>query len=180
MFSLISLALLILNYSNLCNGATNCPLYGPVYPKSEEFPSSSSLQDAVQSLTSTFDDWDTNATIGGKNSYSVQVFSASSSTLLFEHHHTADNLASVKSAGVSEVDADTVYRIGSISKIFTIYTFLVEAGDKYLSHSITEFVPELAALVQSGSRSAITKVAWGDITVGELASHMAGIASDSN
>jgi len=77
------------------------------------------------------------------------------------------------------VDADTVYRIGSLTKIFTVYTFLAEAGDIHFNSPITNYVPELAALVQNNSANAINRVAWEDITVGELASHMAGIASDS-
>jgi CubicO group peptidase (beta-lactamase class C family) len=77
------------------------------------------------------------------------------------------------------VDADTVYRIGSLTKIFTVFTFLLEAGDVHFNSPVTNYVPELAALAKNTSGNAITRIAWEDITIGELASHMAGIASDS-
>jgi hypothetical protein len=59
-----------------------------------------------------------------------------------------------------------------------MYAFLLEAGYQYFSQPITNFVPELAALAASQSGNAITSVAWGDVTIGDLASHLAGIASD--
>jgi CubicO group peptidase (beta-lactamase class C family) len=77
------------------------------------------------------------------------------------------------------VEADTVYRVGSLAKIFTVYTLLVEAGDIRFNSPITDSVPELAALVNNRSANASKRVALEDITIGDLASHMAGIASDS-
>ena len=45
------------------------------------------------------------------------------------------------------MDGDTVYRIASISKLLTVYTLLLEIGDKYWGRAITDFIPELRALV---------------------------------
>lgn len=42
-----------------------------------------------------------------------------------------------------------------------------------------DYVPELAALAKNTSGNSITRIAWEDITIGELASHMTGIASDN-
>jgi CubicO group peptidase (beta-lactamase class C family) len=164
------------------HGATNCPLEGPIFPKPQNLSTSATIQAAIKDLTSVFKARDADNSTGGyTNSYSVQVFSTSDtgSTPLFEHYHTAPNLASFNSTGVPQVDADTVYRMGSLTKVFTVYTFLVEAGDIHFNSPITNYVPELAALVRSSSANPIKRVAWEDITVGELASHMAGIASDS-
>lgn len=77
------------------------------------------------------------------------------------------------------MDANTVFRIGSPTKVFSVYAFLIEAGDAYFNDPITKFVPELAALAANQTGNALTKVAWEDITIGELASHMAGISNDS-
>ena len=70
------------------------------------------------------------------------------------------------------MDADTVYRMGSLTKIFTVYTFLVEAGDIHFDSPITDYVPELAALVNNRSANVIKRVAWEDITIRDLASHI--------
>ena len=162
------------------HGATNCPLMGPIFPRPQNLSTSSTMQAAIQNLTAVLVARDTDNSTGAyNNSYSVQVFSASGSTPLFQHYHTAPSLASFNSTGVTQVDADTVYRIGSLTKVFTVYTFLLEAGDVHFNSPITDYVPELAALAKNTSGNAITRVAWEDITIGELASHMAGIASDS-
>jgi len=164
------------------HGATNCPLYGPIFPKPQNLSSSTTIQTAIQNLTAVFAARDADNSTGGfTNSYSVQVFSTSDTgtTPLFQHYHTAQNLASFNSTGVTQVDADSVYRIGSLTKIFTVYTFLAEAGDIHFNSPVTDYVPELAALVKNTSANAIKRVGWEDITIGELASHMAGIASDS-
>ncbi|KAH8793719.1 beta-lactamase/transpeptidase-like protein [Hyaloscypha sp. PMI_1271] len=68
----------------------------------------------------------------------------------------------------------------SLTKIFTVYTFLVEAGDIHFNSPITDYIPERAALVNNRSANVIKKVAWEDITIGDLASHMAGIAPDNS
>ena len=39
-----------------------------------------------------------------------------------------------------------MYRIASISKLLTVYTLLLEIGDKYWDRAITDFIPELRAL----------------------------------
>jgi CubicO group peptidase (beta-lactamase class C family) len=132
------------------------------------------VQATIQNLTSTFSEID--SYYGANNSHSIQVFTGSG--ILCEHYHTAPSLSSLNSSGVKQVDAHTVYRIGSLTKIFTMYAFLLEAGYQYFSHPITDFVPELAALASWQSGNAITNIAWGDVTIGDLASHLAGIASD--
>jgi CubicO group peptidase (beta-lactamase class C family) len=182
MFDFFRIVLVLACFLSPSHGATNCPLMGPIFPKPQNLSSSATIQAAIKDLTAVFAARDADNSTGGfTNSYSVQVFSANDigSTPLFQHYHTAQNLSSFNSTGVTQVDADTVFRIGSLTKIFTIYTFLVEAGDIHFNSPITDYVPELAALVRNSSANAIKRVAWEDITIGELASHMAGIASDS-
>jgi CubicO group peptidase (beta-lactamase class C family) len=179
MSSLVTLGLLALNLIPSTNKATNCPLFGPIYPVPSNVAANSGVQAALADLGTAFAALEKVPRVGEKSSYSIQVFSGSTSTPLFERYYTASNLANINSTGVRQVDADTVYRIGSISKIFTIYTFLIKAGDKYFSHPVTEFIPELAALDANRPENAITNVAWGDVTIGQLASHMAGISPDS-
>lgn len=67
--------------------------------------------------------------------------------------------------------------MGSISKLYTVFLFLSEVGDGYFHRPVTEFVWELADAdmmrVEGDGRTR-----WGDITLGALASQMAGIARD--
>jgi CubicO group peptidase (beta-lactamase class C family) len=125
-------------------------------------------------VTSAFESID--AQYGANNSFSIQVFT--SDEILYEHYHTAPTLPSLRQYGVSQVDENTVYRIGSITKIFTVYAFLLDAGQQYFGHPVTEFVPELAVQAENKAGNAITTTDWADVTIGDLASHLAGIASD--
>lgn len=72
---------------------------------------------------------------------------------------------------------DTVYRVGSISKLLLLYTFLVEAGHDYWHRPITDFIPELVEAAESCSAEAdpLTCPDWDEITLGALASHLAGL-----
>jgi len=64
-------------------------------------------------------------------SYSIDIFSTYESTLLFIDHFTAPTVVTAR-YGVKSVDSDIVFRIGSLTKLFTVYTFL-----------ITKYVPKL-------------------------------------
>lgn len=64
------------------------------------------------------------------------------------------------------MDANTAYRIGSITKVFTTLAFLAEAGDKHFNRPITEFIPELAAMRQS--KDQLRSVDWEDISIESL------------
>jgi CubicO group peptidase (beta-lactamase class C family) len=181
MFSKTTLRFLtFIPFLSLCNGATNCPLMGPTFPKPQYLSRSAVLQAAVQNLTTRFNQMDTDNSTGTySNSYSIQLFSTTTSIPLFQHSHTAQNLTNQNTTGVTKVDGNTVFRIGSPTKVFSIYAFLIAAGDIHFNEPVTKYVPELAVLAANQSGNALTKVAWSDITIGELASHMAGISNDS-
>ena len=64
---------------------------------------------------------------------------------LYDYRHTAPSLQQ-SSLGVKTVDANSVYRIGDLTKLFTVWTFPPEVGDKYWNDLVTKYVPELAML----------------------------------
>lgn len=53
---------------------------------------------------------------------------------------------------------------------------LAEDGDRILNDPVTKYLPELPG--GTGDQEAIEHVQWGDVTVGQLASHMSGISRD--
>lgn len=172
---------------SLALGAPNCPPLGPVFPKpsAQALLSSATFQAAITNLTSTFTARDADNNTGAySTSYSVEVWSASDApgSTLFSWHHTAPNLttASFNASGVRRVDGNTVYRLGSLTKIFTILTWLVQDGDARWMEPITKYVPELAAASAAGKAKSdpVDYVDWEDVTVGALASQMAGIVRD--
>jgi hypothetical protein len=175
-------ALTIISHVLLAGAGPGCPLIGPEFPPPQHLSTHPIFQQAIQNLTAVFSFIETSNTTGSSNySYSVQVFSTNPGLpLLFERYHTAPNLPSLNSTGVKEVGPDTVYRLGSLTKVFTVLAFLSEAGDVHFNEPITKFVPELAELNAKtmGVEDPLRNVDWDDVTIGSLAAQMSGIARD--
>lgn len=157
-----------------------CPLYGPIFPKPTKLLSDPAVQYAATLLDGIFPQYIDNANSSGSErfSYSVEVFSATEDLPLYEHHWTATNLPLLNSSGVTRVTGDSVYRIGSITKIFTILTFLATVGDGILNDPVSKHLPEIAELAAQSSGSAIWAPDWDSITVGSLATQTSGLIRD--
>jgi hypothetical protein len=162
--------------------APNCPLIGAEFPPPQRLSEHPTWKKAVENITAVFDYIDvSNITGVDRFSYSIQIFSTNPGPpILWERHRTAKDLPA-NTTGVKQVDGDTVYRLGSVSKVFTVLAFLAEVGDVQWNQPITKYVPELA---KQPSRTASTdfdevrETAWDDITLGALASQVSGIGRD--
>ncbi|KAI4591717.1 hypothetical protein KJ359_012637 [Pestalotiopsis sp. 9143b] len=160
----------------------NCPYLGPVFPKPTNLASSDTISQAVAGINSAFAGYTSDpANNPNQTSWSVQVFSTSDNdgSPVWENYHTAPNV-NTSAPWVSVVDGNTIYRLGSVTKIFTILTFLVEAGDKHWNAPITDYLPRLSELAKDNEDDfdPITDVDWSEVTLGGLASQMAGIIRD--
>ena len=167
---------------SLVTAAPNCPLIGPEFPPPQRLAEHPIWQRALANITAVFDFLDdTNVSGANRFSYSVQVFSTNpGAPIVWERHRTAKNLPP-DSGGVSTVDGDTVYRLGSVSKVLTVLTFLAEAGDIHWNQPITKFLPELARYAgRSTSKNFdnLRETAWDDVTIGALAAQVSGIERD--
>ena len=100
-------------------------------------------------------------------SFSVEI--TSTSQTLMEAYRTAKVLNDTR-PGDTRVDWDSLYRIASITKVFTTLGVLYqhEAGNLSLDDPITNYIPELAE-DDSGA------IPWSDITLRILASQLSGI-----
>jgi hypothetical protein len=159
-------------------------LLGPVFPPpdmlqpSESFFSatsqlSSQLETILASGSSPFGNFTPNA-----SSVSISIVGTSREGPLFNFHSTSSSLNS--SAGSTTiVTGDSIFRIGSISKLFTVYALLLNDGLAHWDSPITDFVPELREDVNShGNGSDVDHVKWEEVTLGSLASFMSGIGRD--
>jgi hypothetical protein len=165
-----------------------CPLLQRTVPVPTSLPQSALFQQTLKNITATLDQGIASQLLGvdfNTTTFSISIFSSvENSTLgnepfLWQYQHTAPSLASAAS-GTKSVDADSIYRIGSLTKVFTVLNLLVNGGAFYWEQPITTFVPELAAAAKSlnAEQSPIEYVAWDEITIGDLASHMSGIGRD--
>lgn len=156
----------------------NCPLDGPVFPKPTKLSTLPIIKEAVANLTQHFAAWNADYTATANFSYSVQVFSAHEQDPLFSSSYTSPKLATINHPGVTTIDENTVFRLGSLTKVFTVYNFLLNAGDEIWNSPITKYIPELAAIANRSSSDPIAYTAWDDVTIGALATQMAGIPRD--
>ena len=134
-----------------------CPPTGPVLPL-PVIPSnfkSGLLSAALEAAAKGSDSFNSTAT-----SFSFSVTSADSTFL--EYHHTAP---SRNATGVEHVDKDTVYRVASNTKMYMALASLLEFSN--LDDPIGVHIQELAS-----------EVAYKEVTLRLLASHLAGVPRD--
>lgn len=160
-----------------------CPLYGQNYPAPTGLATSKYVEAAAQSVlnqllkakneTTAYGPLDTTTT-----AFSVDFYSLEGEDTLFSYHYLPAQLLDQRTVGVEEVNSDTIYRVGSVSKLWTVYLYLLAAGDQTWNDPITNFIPELQEIAQTQESDPTSDVNWKSITIGALASHLAGIGRD--
>lgn len=165
--ALLRNTLLLLSTIGSIFAAGLCPIYGPVFPPAAKLSTSSTWLNASAQLRSTLEAAFVNGTtphgpVSPKDTYSIQVFSTNGT--IFEYYHKGSNLAA---SGIYGVDGDSVYRVGSVSKLYAVYLLLVVAGDRVFSDPMVRYIPELEGLAH-----------WNDVTVGALAGQVGGVVTD--
>jgi CubicO group peptidase (beta-lactamase class C family) len=100
-------------------------------------------------------------------SFSVEVTSSKES--LWSFHHTAHE-RNASRPDIPQVNGDTLYRIASITKTFTVLGVLYQhaAGSLSLDDTVNKYLTELGDKSDGG-------VPWKDITLRSLASQLSGI-----
>lgn len=158
-----------------------CPPLGPVLPAPKRPSQHPAVISAIEAITATLQ-----VQIGGFNysAVSIGVKSIHEDAPLLEVHHTPAHLNSER--GAELVNSSTVYRIGSISKVFAVLAALQLAEDGLLSmhDPVGRWIPELVGPDRDASGSdysehELDEVDWDGITVEAVAAHMAGIGADS-
>ncbi|KAI1365730.1 beta-lactamase/transpeptidase-like protein [Xylaria arbuscula] len=153
-----------------------CPLAGPGFLSPSHLSNSSALSETIAK----FELLSQNATLlGNDTAWAVALFSSKENKTLYEYYYLPPI-----DAGVSKVDCNSIFRIGSVTKVFTVWSFLMEVGDKEFQTPITKYIPELANLTcpkeinQQEVYNDIDCVKWDEVTLGQLASQAAGIPRD--
>ena len=178
----------ILHRAVLVMGTAPAALLGAGYPPPTDLTSNSSLVSAAWSnLTSTINSYiRKNQTLEGllpdldAYTFSIGTFSVHDPTAAqtLQYHHTGPDVAN-STTGVTKVNGDSVYRIASISKAFTVYLTLLEIGSGYWERPITDFVSDLAVFADHTRIDPLRVVDWKSVTLGTLAGHMAGIPHEA-
>ncbi|KAJ5837088.1 hypothetical protein N7447_003114 [Penicillium robsamsonii] len=91
-------------------------------------------------------------------------------------HHTAKEVAN-SPVGARKVDGNSIYKIASVSKLFTVLAGLIELKPRDWDRPITDIFPFLAEHVQNQHNKSrlVYDVQWDKITLKSLAGQMSGI-----
>lgn len=158
-----------------------CVLIGPDVPIPKAVSSTSAFKDGIVSMkkaiadaidsgVTSYGDMDASAT-----SFSLEIYSLHEEDPLFTYHYDAPGLAD-SADGVKKIDSDSIYRLGSISKLLTVYTFLATVGDVSFNQPITKYIPELAEYAaEHAGDDEIDFMDWDSVTIGSLTSQLSGM-----
>lgn len=179
-----SIPLFLLFHSAL--SFTPCPLLGPTYPPFKLDTRDPIIVDSLKNLTESFDELmrtgigvngpiTKNTTTFGMALFSANNGNAEDEPFFWQYHYTAPEYKKIIGRP-QNVTKESVYRIGGLTEVFTVWSLLLTVGDKIFNDPVTKYLPELANGLSTATSISHTK--WDEITVGQIASHMAGIARD--
>lgn len=151
-----------------------CPPLGPALPASQNLRNHAEIQSAVSQLTTWFSK---QATAFNDSAISLALASVYEEEPILNMHWTGSGL---NHSGSQHVDEHTVYRLGSISKLYTVLQVLLLEDQVKWTDSVTKYLPELKEIVppQPENQNPITTTPWDAITIGALASQLSGIARE--
>lgn len=167
---------------------TPCPLLGPSFPPFTLNSNDSVLSSSLENLRDKFDQLVTthtgeNGDISPNTSFSIALFSSNVGTAgdeptFWQYDFTSPALEE-SSPGSNNVSERSIYGIGGLTEVFTVWSLLIADGD-IMDDPVTKHLPELAN-ASSGSGNELNSmeyIQWDQITVGQLASHMSGLPRD--
>ena len=170
---LYSISLFLLFMYNLYTIAASgaCPPSGAVLPFLRHPSQNTRVRSASADLVDSFEH---QFTAYYTTFISIGVESIHDHGRLLDVHHTPSIFNVL---GTARADSDTVYRVGSISKVFTVLTVLLQHEKIGLDAPVTDYLPELLQLATSceDKSTDIKAIRWTEVTIGALASQLAGI-----
>lgn len=147
-----------------------CPPLGAVLPTAQD-PGSHPAVRAVLDAFAAAIEAETSGFRG--SAVSIGVKSALEDKPMLEFHHTPEGRDPL---GAQAVNGSTVYRLASVSKVFTVLAALQRDDLIRWEDPVTKFIPELAGDVPGGE---LDYTDWDDVTVEALATHLSGIGAES-
>ncbi|KAJ6131813.1 hypothetical protein N7471_007028 [Penicillium samsonianum] len=170
----------------VCLPAAFANLLGPSYPPPRDLSSShsrvaASWKNLTSQLNTVLDGNQAKKTSGVyalKNlTFSAGLFSTLDPKAKdLQFHHTASEVAN-SPVGVKKVDGNSIYKVASVSKLFTVLAGLIELKPRDWDRSLTDIFPFLAERVrkQHDKFRLVYDVQWDKVTLKSLAGQMGGI-----
>ncbi|ETN43684.1 uncharacterized protein HMPREF1541_02843 [Cyphellophora europaea CBS 101466] len=167
------LTTLSLTLANTFQPTSECPLLGPSFSSDFDLTKTDAFSEAVAAFPEVIEAlFETGSANASTSSFVIDVYSAVTNTSIYSYSHEATAPA-LNESFPSELNDETIFRIGSVSKLYTVYAILAHAGSlEVFNHPITQYLPELAG---NAGKDPLNRIVWEDVTVGALASHQAGV-----
>jgi hypothetical protein len=150
---------------------TPCPLLGPRFPIQKSTIGSAIVKGGIRNLTDLLDiyiatgDEKFGPITPKTTSFSITLFSIEDSNSIdpffYEYHHS--------SQVNSSIDVHTVYSVGDLTTLFTVWLFLIEAEEAYWSDLVTKWISELGLSHQTNVTNPDN---WAAVTLGDRAVHL--------
>ena len=170
----------------LCITGTLADFLGPAYPAPIDLTSDKSLIPASwKNFTSIFDAYlkgnqsTASEPLSGveKVTFSVGLFSIHDpAAAKLQYHYTSPEIANA-TQGTTQADGDSIYRMASVSKLFTVFAGLLELTNEDWDRPLTDVTPGLANFARgaAGEDDPVYKIQWDKITRWALAAQLAGV-----
>ncbi|KAF4462206.1 beta-lactamase family [Fusarium albosuccineum] len=111
--------------------------------------------------------------------FSVGVFSTRDDKAASQlQYHYSSPLTNEAEFGTKNVSGDTIYGIASITKLFTIYSALMNLDEGDWERPLTHFFPQLADTAKKAKGNPTEHIQWDTITPLALANQIAGLPRD--
>lgn len=167
--------------------STIADILGPVYPPPVDLSSATSVvPSAWNEITNVLDGY-FNGSLGANLAssfsgaenvtFSIGAFSLNDPAALdtLQYHHTSAEV--INGNGTDHVDADSIYILASITKVFTAFSGLLALTDEEWNRPLTQCIPGLAEYVaQLAPEDPIMNTQWDKITPWALANQISGVA----
>jgi len=145
----------------------DCPILGPNFASDFNISQSNFTAKAIDEFPTIVEQlFESGQLLSNVTAFYIDVFSTQTKASIYNYAYSAELLKPALTAGL--LDDSTIMRIGSVSKLFTVYTLLNAAGIDIFQDHVTDYLPELKGNTEPG------KIKWDEITVGALASQQGG------
>ena len=150
----------------------DCPILGPIFPKSFDVSQSEAFINATELFPEVIAGlFETGAVNETGSAFYIDVFSTQTNTSIYSYGHVGSGVQTSQQGG--EMSDETIFRIGSVSKLYTAYAVLVAGGLDIWRDPVTKYIPELEGNPRDQPNDFII---WEDISIGALLSQQAGTA----
>ncbi|KAJ5795280.1 hypothetical protein N7457_001879 [Penicillium paradoxum] len=170
----------------VCLPAAFANLLGATFPPPRDLSSSNSRvaaswKNLTSKLNTQLNNGNTTGAIGVSALKNLTFSAGLFSTLdpkaeRFQFHHTASEVAN-SPIGARKVDGDSIYKIASVSKLFTVLAGLIELDPRDWDRPLTDVLPFLADYDRQRRDTfrLVYDVQWDKVTLRSLAGQMGGI-----